>query len=85
MRRTTILPLFCAFPIILAACGDTPAGIEARGAKLDNGGSYGSGGRAADAGAPAGSDSTATAGDATVVACNGGSYGSGGRSEECPE
>ncbi len=79
------MPLFCAFPVILAACGDTPVGMEAGRAKMDNGGSYGSGGKAPDGDAPAASDTTATAEEAIVLPCNGGSYGSGGRNEDCPE
>jgi hypothetical protein len=86
MRRRKILPLFCALPVILAACGDTPVAIEAGRAKMDNGGSYGSGGKAPAGDAPAASDTTtATAERAMVLPCNGGSYGSGGRNEDCPE
>lgn len=60
----------------MAGCSDHPVGISADGALLENGGSYGSGGRST-------ADSTSTtsgvtAADSDAPERNGGSYGSGG-------
>lgn len=83
MRRIGSLGVICSLAVLISACADTPTTVEAGAARMDNGGSYGSGGRAPGSDAQTASDSTLVSGSVTTSFCNGGSYGSGGRSEEC--
>lgn len=83
MRRIGSLGVICSLAVLISACADSPTTVEAGAASMENGGSYGSGGRAADTDAQPASDSTLVSGSGTTVLCNGGSYGSGGRSEDC--
>ncbi len=83
MRRIGSLGVICSLAVLISACADTPTALGAGAARMENGGSYGSGGRAPESDAQTSSDSTLVSGSETTVLCNGGSYGSGGRKEDC--
>lgn len=85
MRHIGSLSVICSLAVLVSACADTPTTVAAGAARMDNGGSYGSGGRAPGYAEQSAPDSTLVSGSVTTVFCNGGSYGSGGRSEECVE
>ena len=75
MKLTRVLGILSLLGITMfAACSEVPTVThqDEAGPQFDNGGSYGSGGKAAG-------DSTASASaDAPMAGENGGSYGSGG-------
>ncbi len=85
MRRILTVCVICSLAVLIPACTEMPTVLEAGRPSMDNGGSYGSGGRVPDSDAETASGATLVSASRVTVLCNGGSYGSGGRSETCGE